>query len=164
MNEAATQETSNRWGGFIEMPRNQVVQIAFLGAVLGFAYWLLTLFLRYVILDPLFCADPASGSCVSSLGNASNVASVIVAIIGLLGLIRLSVYRPLLIVIATMVSLWGLGTWVNDVSWYGALIASIVLFALGYVTYSWLVRPRSFPIALIIIVAVVILTRWLPVL
>ncbi len=159
-----TSESSELFGGFIEMPQQQIIQIALFGAVLGAVAWVVALLIKQAILGPLFCGDPASSACVNAPGTATTIAGVLTGVVGLLGLVRLSVYRPLLIVLAAVVSLWGIGTWTAHLPWYEALSWSVLLYALTYLAFSWLVRPRMFAPAVIIVVVAVVLIRWLPLL
>ncbi len=159
-----TSESSELFGGFIEMPQQQVIQIALFGAVLGVAAWVLSLLVRQVIFVPLFCGDPASGACVNATGTATMIAGLLAGIVGLLGLVRLSVYRPLLIVLAAVIALWGIGALTAQLPWYEALSWSVILYALTYLAFSWLVRPRLFVPAVILVVVAVVLIRLLPLL
>lgn len=148
----------------IEVKQQLVIQVALLGAVLGVAAWLLAAVIRHVIFEPLFCGDAANSMCVGASSNAGILALIVVSVAGLMGLIRLGAYRPLLIVIAAAVSLWGLAGWVNGLFWLEAILWSALLFALTYVVFLWLARIRPFVIAVIVIVLAVVLARWIPVL
>lgn len=159
MSDESTQVQRNLWGGLIEMPQQHLAQIAMLGLALGAAAWLLALLVKQVVLEPLFCGDPTNGACISATDTAANVSAIIVAFIGLLGLVRLSVYRPLLIVLAVLVSLWGIGSWTSGMEWYESLAWFIVLYTLCYLAFSWLVRPRSFVPTIILVVVGVVLVR-----
>lgn len=138
------------------------MQVAVLGLVLGAAAWVIGLLVKHVIVMPLFCGDPANSICINSSMTSDNVAAVVVAIVGLMGLVRLSIYRPLLIVLAVLVSLWGIGAWANGLQWYEALAWFIVLYALAVLAFSWLVRPRAFAPMIVMVVIAVVLLRWLP--
>lgn len=162
MSETETSESSNRWGQVIELQPQQFVQIALLGAGAGVIVWLLTLVVRHIILVPLFCGDPTTNLCVGAPDLAGNIATLLTAVIALLGLVRFSVFRPLLIVIAAAISLWGLGTMTAGQLWFESLAWSILLYAFVYVLYAWLVRLRSFVQATVVVLIVVVLTRWLP--
>lgn len=164
MSQSDSSNRSNWWGGFITMEPQQLVQIALLGVSLGTALWLLTLLIRQVILVPLFCGDPTAGLCVAAATNASGIATVLIAVAGVLGLIRLGVYRPLLIAIATLISLWGLGSLVAELQWFEALAWSIFMYAAAYVAFAWLVRPRSIIPALILVALAVVIVRLMLVL
>jgi hypothetical protein len=162
MDQTDASDSSNRWGGLIELGTQQLIQIALLGVGLGAAYWLLTQIIRQVILVPLLCGDPSTSACLGASDTSGAIATVVVAIVGVLGLVRLSVYRPLIIVVAAAISLWGLSSWVAGLQWFEGLAAAVILYAVSYVTFSWLVRPRAFAPAMIIVAVVVILARWLP--
>ena len=162
MNPTDTSESSNRWGGLIELHPQQLVQIALLGVILGIAYWLVSLLIKSAIFVPLFCGDPTNSVCVGATDISGVIATVLVGIAGVLGLVRLSVFRPLLIALATAICLLGLSSWVAPLPWFEALAWPIFLYALCYVAFAWLVRPRAFLITAIAVVVVVILARVIP--
>lgn len=159
---ADTTETSSAWGGLIEMPQHQVIQVALLGIGLGVGAWILGMLVKTIVLVPLFCGDPSSSICINDKDVAGNVATVIVAFIGLMGLVRLSAFRPLVIALAVLVCLWGIGGWTTGLQWYEALAWSIALYTLCYVAFAWLVRPRTFAPTLILVIVAVALIRYLP--
>ena len=146
------------------MSQHQAVQIVLLGIGLGVGAWVLSELIRRVILVPLFCGDPNSMVCVNSHDFSANSAAIIAVVAGLMGLVRLSVYRPLLIVIAALVSLWGLGAWTTSLSWYESLAWFVILYALCYFAFAWLVRLQSFVPTIVALVVAVLLIRWLPLL
>ncbi len=161
---ANTADTTSVRGGLIEMSQHQVVQVVLLGVGLGIGAWVLSELIRRVILVPLFCGDPGSSVCVNASDVAGNVSSIIIIVAGLMGLVRLSVYRPLLIALAVFVSLWGLGAWTAALPWYESLAWFVLLYALCYVVFAWLVRPQSFVQSIVLTLVAVILIRWLPLL
>lgn len=148
----------------IDMSPQALIQVALLGAGIGLLYWLLTLLIRQVVFVPLFCGDPSNSMCVGATGGAGVVALVAASIIGLLGLVRLAVYRPLLIVLATTVTLWGVAGWTASMFWLEGIAWTVILFAFCYAVFTWLVRPRAFGIALALVVIVVFLSRLVQVL
>lgn len=164
MNDNGPSGSSSWWGEVIELQPQRLVQIALLGVAAGVVMWTLTAIIRSVIFIPLFCGDPSNSMCVGAADNAGNIATVLTAIIALLGLVRLGTYRPLLVVIAAAISLWGLGGIVSDLLWFEALAWSILLYAIVYVLFSWIVRLRSFVPAIILTIVAIILIRWLPML
>jgi len=144
---------------FIELSPQTLVRVALLGALVGVASWLLTALIRQIIFVPLFCGDPANSMCVGATGGAGTIALFVVAVAGLLGLVRLGVYRPLLVVVAAAVSLWGIASWTAEFSWVESLLWTIVLYSLVYTVFTWLVRPRAFAFAAGLTVVVVLLIR-----
>lgn len=159
---ASPSETTSTWGGLIEMPQHQVIQAALLGVGMGLVAWLIDLLVHHLVLVPLFCGDPSNVVCLNQVGIAGNIATIIVAFIGLMGLVRFSIYRPLVIVLATAVSLWGIGLWTAHLAWYETLAWFVLLYALCYVAFAWLVRPRSFVPMIILVALAVAFIRWLP--
>lgn len=143
----------------IELNSQALFQVVLLGAGLGVLYWLLTLLIKQIVFVPLFCGDPTNSACVGATGSAGVIALIITTIAGLLGLVRLAIYRPLLVVLAAAVCLWGVSAWTANMYWFEALAWTIVLFALCYTLFTWLVRPRSFGFALVLVVVSVILIR-----
>ena len=161
MDDGNTKELLSRQDNFlIELQPQQLIQIAFSGAIVGLAVWLLTLFIGQVILIPLFCGDSASAACTGSTDIAGTFATIIAGIVGLIGLVRFGAFRPLLIVIAAAISLWGLSGWVNGMFIIG-LIWSVLLYALTYVAFAWFARIRPFVPALILVILVVLGARIL---
>ncbi len=156
MDKSTTTDVSQ---SLIELRPQTVLQVALLGVGLGVVSWLLTMLIRQVIFVPLFCGDPSNSMCVGATGGAGVITLIAVGIAGLLGLVRLGVYRPLLVALASAVTLWGVAIWLGKLYWFEALAWSIVLYVLCYVVYTWLVRPRNFGFALGLVVVVVLLAR-----
>lgn len=140
--------------------------VALSGLILGFIAWGLTALISNYVIDPLFCRTDSANFSVCAQGGslASNVALIFASGFGLLALVRLGIFRPLLVALASAITLWGLGTWVGGMEWYVALLWSGVLFALAYATYTWLSQIRSFVIALIAIIVVIAVARIVPIL
>ena len=160
MEDGKTAESSSRWDNFlIELQPQQLIQIAFSGAVVGVVAWLMTLLVRQVVLVPMMCGDPASAGCAGSVDIAGYIATIIAGIVGLMGLVRLGAFRPLLIVIAALISLWGMAGWADEMLWFTSLAWSVVLYALAYTAFAWFARIRPFVPALIVVVMIVVLTR-----
>ena len=161
---AKTADTTSTRGGLIEMSQHQAVQVVLLGIGLGVGAWVLSELIRRIILVPLFCGDPSGMVCANAPDFAANIAAIIVVVAGLMGLVRLSVYRPLLIALAVFVSLWGLGGWTSSLAWYESLAWFVILYALCYMAFAWLVRPQSFVPTIVSVIVAVVLIRWLPLL
>ncbi len=148
----------------IELRPQTLLQTALLGAGLGVLSWLLTLLIRQVVFVPLFCGDPTNSQCVGATGSAGVIALLLTGVVGLLGLVRLGVYRPLLVALAATVALWGVSLWVGNMYWFEAIAWSVALFALVYAAFTWLVRPRSFAFAVVLVVVTLVVIRIVAVL
>ena len=145
----------------IDIRPNTMIQVVLLGVILGAASWLLTILIDRFITGALLCGGNGP-TCDTSTLVAGNVALVLVTVGGLLGLVRLSVYRPLLVVIAAAIVLWGLSGYTLGMQWYEAMAWTVLLSAVTYAAFTWLVRPRFFLAAIILVLLVVIFARLLP--
>ena len=134
------------------------------GILIGAFVWGSTLLLERYVIDPLACRASTILDCGRSFEIAAGVATVVGAILGIGGLIRVNVYRPLIVAVATLAILWSLPMWVQCLSWPEALAWSAGLYALGYMLFGWLMRyVRLFPVLIVSVILVIaaqlILTR-----
>lgn len=155
MQEAGATEARKQ---FIDVRPNTLVQVLLLGVGVGLGAWVLTLGIDHLITRALLCGS-ASTACGGSTAVAGNVSLILTSIVGLFGLIRLGVYRPLLVVIAAAVVLWGLANVTFGMMWYESLAWTMLLTAVAYAALTWLVRPRLFVWAIIFVIIVVVAAR-----
>ena len=87
------------------------------------------------------------------------VASLIAALAGLIALVQIRSYRPLVVVAANVIAFWGFQSLIGGLAWYWGLLIMAALTAISYVTFSWIVRLRSFVLALVVTAIVVVLVR-----
>ena len=74
-------------------------------------------------------------------------------------LVRIRVYRPLLVVLAVVLALWGIQSIVVVLPWYLALVGMVAVGALSYSLFAWIARLRSFVLAAIVTVVIAVLVR-----
>ena len=134
------------------------VRTGLLGFVAGVMTWLVLIGLRDYVLTPIFCTT-ATTYCQAVPMTAVGMSLIAVHFVALVVLIRLGVIRPLLIVLAVIASLWGFQVWVGAQPWWIAMVYAGLLFGLAYSLYAWLNRMLSFPIALVVTVAVFVIAR-----
>ncbi len=143
----------------IDMSIRQTAQIVIVGLLMGLLAWGLTVLLQYVVLKAVLCGGVASGC---SVGLAASIwGDVAAACVGLFALVRLRVFRPLLVVIAVTVSLWGLVGSIDALPWYGVGAAYAFLYALAYIVFAWVVRVRLFWLAVCLLLPVFVIVRLL---
>lgn len=143
----------------IEQQRSVFVRVALLGAALGLAAWVLTYLLERFVLSSLVCGGEV---CAQGTVFAGNIAGVIIAIVGVAALVRMAVYRPLLIALSAIISLWGLAAWLGGLSILESVGWTVLLYALAYSAYTWIARIRNVPIMLILVAVLVIASRVIP--
>lgn len=160
MNEPATATGESK---FIDLQPSTMVQVALLGVMLGAVSWVLALLADKFLLTPMACSsESTTGICLNSEVIAGNGVLVIMGIIGVLGLVRLGVYRPMLVALAAAISLWGVTGWVDGLQWYEGLFWMAALYALVYLVFTWLARPRMFLMAIILTLLVIAGIRLIP--
>lgn len=127
------------------------------GLIVALVYFLMNKF----VFGAVLCRPQSAGNCSDAPMYAYIVAIVVGSIAGLVALVRMRTYRPLIAVIATAIALWGIYSAITNAAWYWALLATMVLFALSYALFVWIARIRSFILAIIVTIVLVIIIRLL---
>lgn len=143
----------------IPMSGRELITIILSGAAVGAAIIGLYLLLNHFVFSAVLCRPQAPADCSQAPSYAMIVAQIVGIIGGIGVLVRLRVYRPLLVVLASLVSLWTLQQLILPFPWYGALIVAAILFGISYGLFAWVARVRSFVLALVITVVLVVIAR-----
>ena len=157
-NRVAAQEVK-RISPVVSSRRDELIRTLLTGVGVGVIVGLLAYLLEQFVFAPLLCDQDGAGSCVNVATYSSAVAILVGALAGLISMTTLQVYRPLLIVLAATVSLWGFHGLVDGMAWYWTLLVLAVLFSLAYALFAWLARIRSFIFALAVVTIAVVLVR-----
>lgn len=144
---------------FMLMANRDLAMVILLGAVVGLITWGLSWLLGTYVFNAVLCGGDAA-RCASAPMYGEITASVVVAIGALVGLVRLRVFRPMLVVIAATISLWGLIGMLSSLAWYWVMLASVVLYAFAYGLFVWTVRIRLFWAALVVCLLLIIAVRY----
>lgn len=140
--------------------RKVLIRSAATGAGVGLAGWLLSLAVSNFFIVPVFCRSvDAFGVCAQGGDVAWATAFLVVSVVAVFVLVRQSVYRPLLVVLAALVALWGIVPWLAPLAWYWAALWNIVLFGLAYAIFAWLATVENFLYSLIATTVVIVLAR-----
>lgn len=143
----------------VPMFRSEMMLVVAAGLGVGLAVVALTYLLNEYVFSAVLCRGDDAQECGNASNYAMTVAMVIASIGGLIALVQARIYRPLLVVLAAAVSLWGLNAITANMQWYWTLIIAMVLFAFTYALFTWVARIRSFVISLVVIVVLVVLAR-----
>lgn len=143
----------------VAMSTRDLFGVLVLGGVVGLLIWGLGLALNRYVFDVFLCQNGPGGQCVHARDYAAGAAIIAGSVLALIGLMRLRVYRPLLIVLATAISLWGVVqlAWGMERYW-GALVV-LAMYLLAYGLYAWVARLRQFWITLAVTVVLVAAVR-----
>ena len=124
-------------------------------AVAGLLVWL---GIDRVILEPIVCKDGANQLlCGNSTMMAGHIATVIMAIMLVPVLILFGIKRPLVVVLAATIALWGINFWQAHTI-MAALIAALT-YMVVYASLTWLNRIRGDGAAIALMIVFVILAR-----
>lgn len=145
----------------IEQDRSVVLRIAIIGAAIGLATWMLAYILQRFILGSLVCG--VESTCATAVDYSGYIAMIIAGVAGVIVLVRSLVYRPLLIVIGSTISLWGVTSWISNLTILEQVGWMALLFALAYSAFGWIARIRNVIIMLIVVIVLIIAARAIPI-
>lgn len=124
-------------------------KIVLLGMVSGLLYWALTnLFVR--------------GNY--SLVIAGDIATILVATLGTVAMLFMRIEQPIIIAVATGVSLWNLSEMTNKFLTFEILLWTVSLYMLAYLLYFWITRYYKFWPVFLTTIIIVILSRLIVIL
>jgi hypothetical protein len=98
--------------------------------------------------------------CQDAPQYAAMTASLLAAAVGIFALVKLQVFRPLLVGLASVIGLWGLMNVMTTLSWQISALLFVGLFAVSYLLFAWVARLRSFGLSVIIMVVLVVAVRF----
>lgn len=158
---AEARDTDIKVSPFVGMTVRELVTTVLVGAGAGLAATAITILMNKFVFAAVLCRADAAADCANAPMYSMIVGLVVGSVAGLVALAQLRVYRPLLIVVATAIALWGFQVLVAGMAWYWALGVMMVLFGLSYGLFAWIARVRSFLLAAVIAVILVVALRLL---
>lgn len=145
---------------FIAVTARQIVGTIGIGVLIGLTVWGLSYLIGEYIFKPMFCQAMITDQCRSSMGYARGIALVVASAAGVFALVKLQVFRPLLVGLGAMASLWGVTALLVDAPMGIAAAIHAGIFMVAYVTFMWLARLRSFGMAIVLIAVFVVAVRF----
>ena len=130
------------------------------GAIVGVIIWILAYILDQYVIGMIACKTGSSIiDCSDAPAVSAAFALVFASIAGLTILVRRRIFRPLLVVLAAGISLWGItGSWLQAHTIVDFLL-TIVVSALMYLVFAWFAKLRQFWISLVISIVLVVIFR-----
>ncbi len=141
-----------------EMSGQQIGQVILSGLIAGIVAAGATLLFSAYVFKTLPCV---AETCGTGGQYAAVLAGIISGAVALFWLIRLQIFRPLLVVLAVTVSLWGISLYMLNWPWYTVLGVSAGLYAVAYGLFAWLSRVRQFWIVILLVVLIVVAVRFI---
>jgi len=143
----------------VTMSVRQMLQVFLVGLLVGCVIWGVTFLFEKYILGAVLCKGQVS--CSPAGQYASVFAAILSMAVGLAILVKLQIFRPLLIVIAAAVCLWGAFSIVSKLQWYEAMLFCAALYALAYATFAWIARVRLFSFSLLVTFVLTVIVRFI---
>ncbi len=160
MNETASETRSN----LVPMTWRELARIGAIGAVIGaLSVGLYVLFHTYIF-QAVLCRDQANTACGQAATYAAITTAFIASFVAVVVLAHIRVYRPLLIILAAILALWGIQSIVAVLPWYWALAGMIAVGALAYSLFAWIARIRSFILSAVVAIVIAVIIRCIIVL
>lgn len=142
------------------MTWRSLISIGLVGLMVGVVTYALQLVLLQYVFEPIMCREGVSvARCDSREAFSSSLAIILGSIVGLVFLVRQRSYRPLLVVLAVALSMWGIFVALASLPWLIAAIAISLAFALSYMLFAWLVQPDSLALSLVLVTVAVVAVR-----
>ena len=160
MNETASETRSS----LVPMTWRELARIGAIGAVIGaLSVGLYVLFHAYIF-QAVLCRDQANTACGQAATYAAITTAFIASFVAVVVLAHIRVYRPLLIILAAILALWGIQSIVVVLPWYWALAGMIAVGALAYSLFAWIARIRSFILSAVVAIVIAVIIRCIIVL
>lgn len=143
---------------FAEFNRRTFFGIILTGIATAAITLLLAKGLNHFIISPALCRGATQTVCQNSTSVSFHIAALVAAIIGVALLVNLSVYRPLLVVIAVTAGSWALYNAplpLIILPWFWQLGIIFAVNTLALLTFSWILRAYNIIIPLILTVLLV---------
>jgi len=130
------------------------------GALVGLATWILTYLLSEYVIGVIACRSGSSLiGCDDSTAVSAGFALIFASLAGLTLLVRRRVFRPLLVVLAATITLWGInGSWLEQRT-LGNVLLTVLIMGLIYLMFAWFGKIRQFGVAIAATVVLVVLFR-----
>ena len=160
MSETASETRSN----FVPMTWRELARIGAIGAVIGALSGGLYVLFHTYIFQAVLCRDQANTACGQAATYAAITTAFIASFVAVVVLAHIRVYRPLLIILAAILALWGIQSIVAVLPWYWALVGMIAVGALAYSLFAWIARIRSFILSAVVAIVIAVIIRCIIVL
>lgn len=144
---------------YIAVSGRQIFGTIAVGAIAGLISWGLAILIDTYLLKGVFCQTMVNEQCASTGSYAQTISNVLAVAVAVFTMVKLQVFRPLLVGLGAVISLWGIAGTLAVLPWYTAGLISIMVSVVSYLTFMWVARIRLFSMSLVILVVVVAAAR-----
>ncbi|HPF30709.1 MAG TPA: hypothetical protein PLO25_00125 [Candidatus Saccharibacteria bacterium] len=131
-----------------------------IGLLVGFLFWCFMILIEKYVIDPLYCRNEINAlMCMNSTSVSGNISAILTGLIGVFIMVRYSMARPLMVALASLLTLWGLIDSLSVLVWTEAIVWSISLYCLSYLLFSWIARFKNILFSALLMVIIVLAVR-----
>lgn len=148
---------------YMHAPRAEVIRVFITGLIAGGLVPLLGLAIANGIIASVFCNAGQDFSVCSSGGVvAYHIAAIIVGMVVVAIFASWGVFRPLPLILAATIAMWGFKKFVDPLSGHVVeyFAFSMALTAFLYLLFYWLLRLRHFPLSIVLTASATALVCW----
>ena len=159
MDTAAAQDS--RPAFFIDMSGRQFLGTVVVGLGAGILTWGLALILEQYVLNGMFCQTMMTEQCAAVPSYARGVSAVVATAAAVFALVKLQIFRPLLVGLGAVISLWGVGATLATLPMGITVALYAGMFAVAYAAFTWIARLRSFWVAAALMILLIVAVRFM---
>ena len=154
-------EAQNPEAAWMTMSWKSLARVFLIGLAVGLVTYAIFVPLTKLVFEPILCGNESVAlvRCGTEASFAAAIAIVLGSMGGLTFLVRERVFRPLLVVLAVALSLWGVLIVVAALPWYLAVVITALAFGLAYSAFSWIAQPSSLTVAMVATTVLVVVAR-----
>jgi len=144
--------------------RMEILRVVIVGVIAGILVPLLGVAIANGVISPIFChANEGFAICADGGVVAYHISAIIIALIAVALFANWGVFRPLPLVLAATIAMWGFKKFVDPLTsggWFEYYLFSVLLTALCFLLFYWLLRLRNFPLSIIATIVATGLVCW----
>lgn len=142
---------------FAEFNRRTFFGILFIGLISALITVLAARLLDQFVITPALCGSTNESVCSNSTSISFHVGSLIAAVVSVAMFVNLSVYRPLLVVLAAIIGSWGmynLSFFLIDTPWYLQAGIIFAVNSVAFLTFAWMLRAYNLAVGVILTILI----------
>ncbi len=144
---------------FIAVTGRQIIGTIIVGAAAGLMSWGLAVLLGDYVLKGIFCQAMVTEQCAATPAYSRGAGLVLATVVAVFALVKLQVFRPLLVGLSVMISLWSVASLLTMLPVHLAALLFAGLFAVAYLAFMWIARLRSFGLTLVLMIVMIVIVR-----
>jgi hypothetical protein len=148
----------------VNSSREEFKYVVLLGVAVGLFVALVSLLIGKYFINPVFCLSHGGTICGMSGQLGYYVALVLASVLASVFMVNKGVYRPLLIILMSLVAIWVIGNCAHTLmahSWQTYCLFMMLISCVVYSLFYWLAHWRSFFYSFLSSIGVLAVICWM---